>query len=168
MEALVEDGHTKLGNPSGCAGEHSGMTWLRDLCETHASFKKFTNYAAAIVPNLRNKFGGPSCTKKLFEPIKPTKVRPGHLRKYYAMQTFRVVRHAHHLSTPGRAPRPPCPDSKYLWEEVLLKYAEGGAITKTRKFGVRSWTKASRFCKLMRKVKSNYCMCDLSCWVCLT
>jgi len=167
----VQDGHAKLGCPTGCAGAHSGLTWLRYVCASSADFSTFKAYVAGIVPQLRNAKGGVAKTEVLWRRIakpKPTIKKPKHLGIYYKMQTFRICRHAYYTSSPRRSAQKHCPDSKYLWDEVLLKYGGGGARKKSVRHGLQSWKKAKRFCDLIRAIKPNFCMCDLSCWICLS
>jgi hypothetical protein len=170
----VQSEGARLGNPTGCAGAHSGLTWLRDLCESQESMANFKIYVRGLVPKLRNKHGGPSDTVTLWCAISKISKHgdrrrlPRHLGLYYKMQTFRVCRHAFCVHCPRAHARRACKDSKFLWHEVLTKYSQGGAKKKTPKLGLRSWEKAKRFCTAMRKVKSNYCMCDLACWICLS
>jgi hypothetical protein len=173
VEAKVLSGTAVIGCPTGCAGAHSGLTWLRYLCSSTKSWACFKEYVGHLIPQLRNTNGGPADTQAVWLAIsKPHKTgiegrMPKHHGTYYKMQTFRVCKHAFCTRHPRRAKRSACPDSKYLWNDVLLKYAGGGANRKSIKHGLRSWKAASRFCKLMRKVKSNFCMCDLACWICL-
>jgi hypothetical protein len=161
MEALIAKAHTKLGNPIGMAGAHSGKTWLRDLCHSAVDFRKYHVYVESLVPQLRKQGNGPSSVQTLWKGIcKPENAKgqrlpvPGHTGIYYKMQTFRICRHAYHLVAP-----------EFLWRDVLLKYSDGGA---NRKSGVERKQKATRFCHLMRQVQRHFCMCDLSCWICLT
>lgn len=174
VEAEVLSCNVRVGCPTGCAGAHSGLTWLRDLCSSREHFARFKAYVGHLTPQLRNKRGGPSGTKDMWLAIsKPKKtglktLAPQHLGVYYKMQTYRVCKHAWCISHPRRAARPACPDSEYLWNEVLLKHKNGGAVRKSLKHGLRDWKQARRFCEGMRKVKANFCMCDLACWICLS
>ena len=173
-EERVHSEGARLGCPTGCAGAHSGLTWLRDLCESPESIANFQHYVRQLIPQLRNKHGGPSDTETLWRAVSKISRKghrrrlPRHLGLYYKMQTYRVCKHAFCIHSPRARARSACPDSKFLWHEVLTKYSQGGARKKASKLGLRSWEKAKRFCTLMRKVKRNYCMCDLACWICLS
>jgi hypothetical protein len=160
----------KLGSPSGCAGAHSGITFMRDL-QTENHFDEFKRYCHGLAGKLRNQFKGPSSTKELWEAItlrgmkKQDRPKILHTGWYYKMQVYRVLRHCFHLSHPRRG-RKPCVSSEYLWHKVLLKY-DGGARAAAKTHGLLSWRKAATFVSAMQKGVKRYCMCDVSCWLCL-
>lgn len=174
VEANVRRCTVVVGCPTGCAGTHSGLPWLRHLCSSTEACSCFKEYVRHVVPQFRNRHGGPAKAEVVWQAISaPRKIgfhgqMPKHLGTYYKMQIFRVCRHAFCTRHPRRAKRQACQDSKHLWNEVLLMCAGGGANRKSMKHGLRSWKAASRCCKLMRKVKGNFCMCDLACWICLS
>ena len=174
VEGLVQSGTTRLGNPTGFAGAHTGLPWLTSVCENAGEFQAFKRFASSLVSQLRAKRGGASSTETLWKAISKPKTEKGvrlklpkHTGIYNQMQSFRVLRHAYHRVHPDRAHREPCQDSKELWEGILLKYDQGGANRKSLGFGVKPWKNAARFCQLMRRKVPGYCMCDLACWICL-
>ena len=170
LEKLDANGQIKVGCATGCAGAHSGLTWLRNTCFSSSSFCVFKDYVARITPRLRNAKGHAAETRSLWHVIAKKKQgvkNPKHLGSYNKMNTYRVCKHAHYRCSPRRSYLKPCADSKFLWDEVLLK-CNGGAKKKSVRHGLRSWKKAKQFCEEFRKVRPSFCMCDLACWICLS
>lgn len=158
-------------NPTGSASAHSGHTWLTDLLQDKGelqAFKKFCRHAANLIFRNHDQHSAlhqPPSMKEMMDCHGDNAL--SHTGSYYQHAMCRVA--LHYVSTRmhhgDRAVHPSCELTDDLWR-CCMKY-DGGARKGATYFGLSEFEAAQEFTLSMRKIKPNYCFCDLACWLCL-
>ena len=95
-----------------------------------------------------------------------TKAGMPHSGDYYKMSTMRVLKHAFDVINWKNGTRfPACESSSELWD--ILLQADSGAKEGARRTGLLDFEEARKFVCQAQKAYPSYCLCDLSCWLCL-
>ena len=153
-------------NPTGVASGHSGHKFLHDIIHQRGALDDFVSLCTDIADVL---FSGHD-HRVAYDCDDLTEALNGipilHTSVYYKMAMYRTAKHCIQVSTSKRGPTwPPCEYSEELWD-MLLEY-DGGSQKGAELFGITSFKDAMAFCEGMRKQIPSYCLCDLSCWLCL-